>query len=87
LIIKFYRNGIIKSTIIKIKSNPIQFHLLELFSKGMSDKKLLEIKELLVKYYYDNVVGEVDAFWDKKELTKDKWEDMTKDIHFRSSKK
>ncbi|MFT5745102.1 MAG: hypothetical protein ACI920_000468 [Saprospiraceae bacterium] len=53
----------------------------------MSDKKLLEIKELLVKYYYDNVVGEVDAFWDKKELTKDKWEDMTKDIHFRSSKK
>jgi hypothetical protein len=29
------------------KLNPVQLHLLELFSKDMSEQELLEIKELL----------------------------------------
>ncbi len=65
--------------------NPIQHHLLKLFSKNMSEQELLEIKVLLVNYYQQKVDSEVDAIWEKKGLTKDSFNQATKNLHLRIS--
>ena len=65
------------------KLNPVQLHLLELFSMDMSETELLEIKELLVKYYQSKVEDEVESFWKKKNFTKDSWNKATRDQHLR----
>lgn len=65
------------------KLNSVQLHLLELFSKDMSENDLLEIKELLVKYYKDKVENEVESFWKKKNFTKETWNKATRDQHLR----
>jgi hypothetical protein len=63
--------------------NPVQHHLLELFSKGMTEKELLEIKALLVKYYQQKVDAEMDAIWQKKGYTKDSFNQATENLHLR----
>jgi len=66
------------------KLNPVQLHLLEMFSKKMSERELLEIKNLLVQYYTTKIEKEVESFWDKKGFTKDSWNKATRDVHWRS---
>jgi hypothetical protein len=63
--------------------NPIQHHLLQLFSKQMTEKELLEIKQLLVNYYQQKVDAEVDAIWEKKGYTKDTFNQATENLHLR----
>ena len=36
------------------KLNPVQLHLMELFSRPMTEQELLDIKELLSRYYAQN---------------------------------
>jgi hypothetical protein len=69
------------------KLNPVQLHLLELFSKKMGENELMEIKALLVQYYKSKVEQEVNAFWDKKGFNKDSWNKATRDLHLRSKPK
>lgn len=68
------------------KLNPVQLHLLELFSKNMSEEDLVEIKKLLVHFYKEKVEREVQAFWNKKEFTQESWNEATRDQHFRNKK-
>ena len=68
------------------KLNPVQLHLLELFSKKMEETELIEIKEILVQFYKEKIQQEVDAFWDKKGFTKETWNKATRDVHLRSQK-
>lgn len=63
--------------------NPVQRHLLELFSKGMTDKELLEIKALLVNYYQQKVDAELDAIWEKRGYTKESFNQATEGLHLR----
>lgn len=75
------------SSNIPTKLNPVLLHLLELFSKKMSETELVEIKNLLVQYYKEKIEQEVESFWGKKELTKEGWNKATRDVHLRSGKK
>lgn len=63
--------------------NPVQYHLLELFSKRMTEKELLEIKQLLVNYYQQKVDGEVNDFWKLKGYSKDSFNQATENLHLR----
>ena len=65
---------------IPTKMNPVQLHLLELFSRKMGELELLEIKELLVQYYKAKVELEVEEFWNKKGFSKDSWNEATRDV-------
>ena len=65
------------------KLNPVQLHLLELFTKDMSDKELQEIKTLLVQYYQHKVEEEVEDFWNSKNFTNESWNKATRDTHLR----
>ena len=68
------------------KLNQVQLHLMELFSRPMTEQELLDIKELLLQYYAQKAEGELDRFWDKKEFTPETFREKTKDLHFRSKK-
>lgn len=68
------------------KLNPVQLHLLELFSKNMTEQELMEIKELLVQYYSRKVDEEVNQIWKKRGYTKKTFEKATKNLHLRSKK-
>ncbi len=71
---------------VSTKLNAVQLHLLKMFSKNMTDNELVEIKKLLSDYYFRKVEAEVDAFWEKKNFTIDKWNEATRDVHLRSEK-
>ena len=65
------------------KLNPIQLHLLELFSKEMTENELLEIRELLVKYYRHKVDAEMDGIWEKRRFTQKSFKAATENLHLR----
>ncbi len=71
---------------ISTKLNPVQLHLLEMFSKNMNEEDLTAIKKLLVNYYKEKVEQEVQSFWQKNNFTKDSWNKATRDVHLRKKK-
>ncbi|HFA51966.1 MAG TPA: hypothetical protein ENJ95_23360 [Bacteroidetes bacterium] len=65
------------------KLNPVQLYLLELFSKEMTEKELLEIKELLVEYYQKKIDSELGEIWKKRGYTKESFKKATENLHLR----
>ena len=49
----------------------VQVELLKLFRTNLSEQELLELKDLLVRFYSDKIMKEADAIWDEKGLTND----------------
>ena len=66
--------------------NPVQLHLLELFSKDMTEQELLEIRKILVEYYRQKVDDELDAIWEKRGYDKLSFSEATKNLHLRNKK-
>ena len=58
------------------KLTNLQQELLKVFSVDISDKELIEVKELLVKYFAEKAMDEADKIWDKRGYNNelmDKW--------------
>jgi hypothetical protein len=54
----------------------VQIELMKLFSTNMSDKDVIELKDLLADFYARKATAEADVIWDKKGLSNqdmDKW--------------
>lgn len=66
------------------KLNPLQHHLLNLFSKNMGEEELSEIKALLIKYYQEKIEQELDVFWEKKQHNTANFKAVTTDLHLKS---
>ncbi|NIM14146.1 MAG: hypothetical protein GTO45_19055 [Candidatus Aminicenantes bacterium] len=47
----------------------LQLELVKLFSYNLNEKQLLEIKDLLAKYFADKATQEMDKVWQEKGLT------------------
>lgn len=47
----------------------VQIELLKLFNTNLSDKDLLELKDLLSGFYADKAISHADIIWDEKGLT------------------
>lgn len=69
------------------KLNLIQMHLLELFSRTMTEQELLEIKELLAQYYARKADEVLDEIWEKRGYTKDSFKKATQNLHLRGKKR
>ena len=68
------------------KLNPVQLHLLELFSKDMTEQELFEIQALLVQYYAGKVDDELDHIWEKRNYSPESFHEATRDLHLRAKK-
>jgi hypothetical protein len=54
----------------------VQIELLKLFNTNLSEKDLVELKDLLAGFYADKAITQADAIWDKRGLSDsdmDKW--------------
>ncbi len=54
----------------------LQLELLQTFKYNLDEQQLLEIKELLAKYFADKATEEMDKLWDEKgwdEATMEEW--------------
>lgn len=68
------------------KLNPVQLHLLELFSGEMTEQELLDIKRLLVQYYSRKVDQELDEIWEKRQYAPASFQEATEDLHLRAKR-
>jgi len=54
----------------------LQTELLKIYSMGLKEEQLLEIKELLANYFADKATDAMDELWDKNnwsEETMNEW--------------
>ena len=47
----------------------VQKELLKLYANNVSDSTLLEIKQLLAKYFAEKATSAMDKFWEENNLT------------------
>jgi hypothetical protein len=59
----------------------LQLELLKLYSHGISDEQLKEVKELLAKYFAQKSIQEADKAWDKNGWTNDDMDRLLKKHH------
>ena len=62
--------------------NPIQLHLLQMFSRMNSEQELKEVQQVLSEYYFKKVAKRANELWDEMELNDEKLEQMA-NIHER----
>lgn len=63
--------------------NPIQLHLLRMFSRMNSEQELKEVQQVLSEYYFRKVEEESARISQEKGWTPEKLEAMSKE-HFRT---
>lgn len=61
----------------------LQLELLKTFSYDLTESQILEIKDLLAKYFATKVTSEMDDFWDKNDWSSETIEDLAKE-HLRT---
>lgn len=56
--------------------NPVQQHLLKLFAFDGSEEKLLEVKEVLTKYFSQKLDKRLNELWDSGGLNQEKLDEL-----------
>ena len=56
--------------------NPVQQHLLKLFAFDGSEEKLLEVREVLTKYFSQKLDKRLNELWDSGVLNQDKLDEL-----------
>ena len=56
--------------------NTVQQHLLKLFAFDGSEEKLLEVKEVLTKYFSQKLDKRLNELWDSGVLNQDKLDEL-----------
>ena len=58
--------------------NPVQQHLLKMFAFDGSEERLMEVKEVLTKYFSQKLDDRLNDLWDSGELNQEKLEKLRK---------
>jgi len=66
------------------KLTNLQQELLKVFSYSLSEKQLIEIKELLSNYFAEKATNEIDKLWEKNKWNDQTMEDWSKE-HLRTT--
>lgn len=62
--------------------NPIQLHLLKMFSVDRAEQGLIELKDVLYKYYSSKMQNRLNELWDKGELDQARLDEINQmDLH------
>ncbi|MBV4245849.1 hypothetical protein [Parabacteroides johnsonii] len=56
--------------------NPVQQHLLKLFAFDGSEEKLLEVKEVLTRYFSQKLDKRLNELWDSGVLNQEKLDEL-----------
>lgn len=66
--------------------NPVQQHLLKLFAFDGSEERLLEVKDVLTKYFSEKLDERLNNLWDSGVLNQEKLDELRK-LHLRTDLK
>lgn len=58
--------------------NPVQQHLLKLFAVDGSEERLLEVKEVLTRYFSEKLNDRLNNLWDSGTLNQEKLDELRK---------
>ena len=58
--------------------NPVQQHLLKMFAFDGSDERLMEVKEVLTKYFSQKLDDRLNELWDSGILNQEKLDELRK---------
>ena len=58
--------------------NPVQQHLLKLFAFDGSEERLMEVKEVLTKYFSQKLDDRLNDLWDSGVLNQEKLDELRK---------
>ena len=62
--------------------NPIQIHLLKMFALDNSQSGLNELKEVLYRYYFSQMQGQLEEMWQSGELSQQRLNEINQmDLH------
>jgi hypothetical protein len=65
------------------KFTPLQLELLRIFSRNPSEQELIDIKNMIARYYADKASDEMDRLWDERGYTNENMEAWNKE-HMRT---
>ena len=65
-----------ETTVVQQPLNPIQLHLLKMFSYNRSEQGLLELQSVLFEYYQNKAKRQANEFWEKNNLSAAKMEEI-----------
>jgi len=63
-----------EATVSNSPFNPVQLHLLKIFSFTKSEEDLKELQTVLFNYYRSKLKKQTDEFWEKNNLDNSKME-------------
>ena len=58
--------------------NPVQQHLLKMFALDGSEERLMEVKEVLTKYFSQKLDDRLNELWDSGILNQEKLDELRK---------
>ncbi len=58
--------------------NPVQQHLLRMFAFDGSEERLMEVKEVLTKYFSQKLDDRLNELWDSGILNQEKLDELRK---------
>ena len=58
-----------KTQTVSNKLTNLQLELIKLFSYDLSERELLDVKDLLARYFANRATEEMDTLWDSQNLT------------------
>jgi hypothetical protein len=73
-----------KATVTNSPLNATQLYLLQTFAHIKSEESLEELKSVLLDFYQKKLDEETDKWWKENDMTIEKFEEMCKDIHYRT---
>ena len=56
--------------------NPVQQHLLKMFAFDGSEERLMEVKEVLTKYFSQKLDDRLNELWDSGTLNQEKLDEL-----------
>jgi len=65
----------------------LQIELLQLYSRGVTDTELIEIKRLIAKYFADRAADEMDRLWEENNWTEDTMENWAEGKKLKQNKR
>jgi hypothetical protein len=65
------------------KFTPLQLELLRIFSRNPSEQELIDIKNLIARYYADKASDEMDRLWEERGYTDETMQQWAKE-HLRT---
>jgi hypothetical protein len=64
--------------------NDMQMFVLRTFATARSEQKKEELTSFYLAYIQKKLDTEIDKWWEENDMTPEKFDEMTKDLHFRT---